>query len=67
MLVKNRMTHHPITVRPKASLHDALRIMRESKVRRLPVLDDKGKLVGIVSGEAVAVCLSLAGHEPEHP
>lgn len=49
MLVKNRMTHHPITVRPKTSLDDALRLMRESKVRRLPVLDDRGKLVGIVS------------------
>jgi len=49
MLVKQRMTHHPITVRPKTSLHDALRIMRESQVRRLPVLDDRGKLMGIVS------------------
>jgi acetoin utilization protein AcuB len=42
------MSHHPVTVRPETSLHDALRIMREAKVRRLPVLDEKGKLVGIV-------------------
>lgn len=49
MLVKERMSHHPITVRPQTSLHDALRIMRESRIRRLPVLNDKGKLVGIVS------------------
>lgn len=48
MLVKERMSHHPVTVRPETSLHDALRIMREAKVRRLPVLDEKGKLVGIV-------------------
>lgn len=49
MLVRERMTHNPITVREDTSLDDALRIMRENKVRRLPVLDKKGKLVGIVS------------------
>jgi len=48
MLVKERMSHHPITITPETSLHDALRIVREEKVRRLPVLDKKGKLVGIV-------------------
>lgn len=48
MLVKERMSHHPITITPDASLNDALRVMREEKVRRLPVLDKKGKLVGIV-------------------
>lgn len=48
MLVKERMSRHPITISPDTSLHDALRIMREEKVRRLPVLDKKGKLVGIV-------------------
>jgi acetoin utilization protein AcuB len=48
MLVKERMSRHPITVRPDTSLHDALRIMREAKVRRLPVLNKEGKLVGIV-------------------
>lgn len=49
MLVQDRMSRHPITIRPDVSLHDALRIMRENKVRRLPVLNEKGKLVGIVS------------------
>lgn len=48
MLVKERMTRHPITITPDTSLHDALRIMRDAKIRRLPVLDKKGKLVGIV-------------------
>jgi acetoin utilization protein AcuB len=42
------MSRHPVTIRPDTSLHDALRIMRESKVRRLPVLSQEGKLVGIV-------------------
>lgn len=49
MLVHDRMTHNPVTVREDTSLYDALKIMRDNKVRRLPVLDRDGKLVGIVS------------------
>ncbi|NLD42423.1 MAG: CBS domain-containing protein [Chloroflexi bacterium] len=48
MFVRDRMSRNPITVSPETSFHDALRIMREEKIRRLPVLDRKGKLVGIV-------------------
>ena len=48
MFVRDRMSARPITVTPETSLHDALRTMREEKIRRLPVLDRKGKLVGIV-------------------
>jgi acetoin utilization protein AcuB len=49
MLVGERMTKRPITTHPDTPIDDALRLMRESKVRRLPVLDKKGKLVGIVT------------------
>ena len=49
MLVGERMTRHPITVQEDERVEDALNLMRKEKVRRLPVLDAKGKLVGIVS------------------
>jgi len=49
MLVNERMTHNPITVREDTSLYDALKIMHDNNVRRLPVLSKEGKLVGIVS------------------
>jgi acetoin utilization protein AcuB len=49
VLIKERMTHNPVTIREDTSLDDALKIMRENKVRRLPVLNKNGKLVGIVS------------------
>jgi acetoin utilization protein AcuB len=48
MLVKERMSRHPITITPETSLPDALETMRREKVRRLPVLDKQGRLVGIV-------------------
>jgi acetoin utilization protein AcuB len=47
MMVKTRMTPNPITATPDMGILDALKLMQEHKVRRLPVLD-KGKLVGIV-------------------
>lgn len=49
MLVKDRMTLDAITVTPEVSVTDALRLMNERKIRRLPVLDSNRQLVGIVS------------------
>ena len=49
MLVRERMTQTPVTTTPDTSVTEALRLMREKKVRRLPVLDHKGRLAGIVS------------------
>ena len=49
MLVKERMTRNPVTVTDDTSLDEAMRIMKREKIRRLPILDDAGGLVGIVS------------------
>jgi acetoin utilization protein AcuB len=48
MLVRERMTRNLITFTPDTAVSDALRLMREKKIKRLPVLDHKGQLVGIV-------------------
>jgi acetoin utilization protein AcuB len=49
MLVRERMSHPVITIRPEASMQEALDLMRKERVRRLPVVDKKGLLVGIVT------------------
>ena len=49
MLVGERMTKRPITVDPETPFEDALHLMRREKIRRLPVVGKKGKLVGIVT------------------
>lgn len=49
MFVSERMTRNPVTILETASIDDGLHLMRQRKVRRLPVLDNAGKLVGIVS------------------
>lgn len=51
MLVQELMTKNPLTTTPDTSVPDALALMRQKKVRRLPVLDKTGKLVGIVSDQ----------------
>lgn len=49
MLVSERMTRTPVTVTPETPVTDALRLMNQRKVRRFPVVDSDGRLVGIVS------------------
>ncbi len=48
MLVKDKMSKPVITITPETSVQEALQIMREKKIRRLPVMEGK-KLVGIVT------------------
>jgi len=43
------MTPNPIIVAPEMPIAEALTLMRQKKVHRFPVVDNKGKLVGIVS------------------
>jgi acetoin utilization protein AcuB len=49
MLVKDRMTTNPVTVTPDTVVSEALSLMRQNNVRRMPVLDRKERLVGIIS------------------
>jgi acetoin utilization protein AcuB len=49
MLVYERMSKNPITITEDTPINEALQFMRDENVRRLPVLNKKGELVGIVS------------------
>jgi acetoin utilization protein AcuB len=62
------MTKQPVTVRVDGGIEDALKIMRDHGVRRLPVLDRNEKLVGIVSDKDLlyaspSPATSLSVHE----
>ena len=48
-LVKNWMTPDPICAAPDTSLPEAHQMMKDHRVRRLPVMDAQRKLVGIVT------------------
>ncbi len=49
MFVRDRMTAPAVTVPPDTPFQDALMVMQENAFRRLPVIDKKGKLVGIIA------------------
>jgi len=48
MFVKDWMTTDVITINPDDTVLDALHAMRENKLRRIPVVENK-KLVGIIT------------------
>lgn len=48
MLVGERMTERPVTVTEDTSVSRALELMKRENIRRFPVLNEEGKLVGIV-------------------
>ncbi len=49
MLVKERMSSPVITVQMDMPVMEALELMRQENIRRTPIVDKKGKMVGIVS------------------
>ncbi len=48
-LVKDWMSTDVITITPETTLPEAHQIMTTEEIRRLPVVDRNGRLVGIVS------------------
>lgn len=56
--VRDVMTPSPTTLRADESIDQALFRMREKGVRRLPIVDGRGKLTGTVSLDDLLVLLS---------
>ena len=49
VLAENVMTTDPVTVRPEDDLHDVIDRMGDEGLQRVLVVDDLGRLVGIIS------------------
>lgn len=57
------MTTPLITVTPQTTLPEALHLLLENRIKRLPVVDQSGKLVGLVGRGGILQ--ALAAHEPD--
>ena len=68
IVVGDLMTFKPITVLPSATLREVLVGMREEGVRQLPVVDEQGKLLGIITDRdlRLAVNAPLVLHDPNY-
>ncbi len=47
--VADVMTPNPITVNPRTALPEAIKKLAENKISGLPVVDEAGKIVGVIS------------------
>jgi predicted transcriptional regulator len=56
--IDNVMTADPITIHPNAPALTALRLMDENHFRNLPVVDDKGAIVGNMTHQAIIAYLA---------
>lgn len=54
MLVKNVMTKNPITIAPENSITEAKALMTKKNIGKLPVVDKKNNLVGILTKKDLA-------------
>lgn len=55
MLVRDYMTRHPLLADPEMSAVDAQRYMVEANIRRLPVVGDGKRLLGLVTRQSLLV------------
>jgi len=62
LAVSGSMSRQLFFCKPEDDLHSVERILREKRVRRLPVIDSEGRLVGIV---AVGDLVRLAEERPQ--
>jgi uncharacterized membrane protein/CBS domain-containing protein len=49
------MTRKPVTVHPESDLQRVLKLMADEQVRRIPVVDDHGRLLGIIAQADIAM------------
>jgi CBS domain-containing protein len=56
--VREAMSTPPVTVTPETSIEECCRILEESQIRRVPVVDQSGICCGIVSQADIAKAAS---------
>ncbi len=56
------MSTELISVRPTTSVEEAVKLMVNSRITGLPVVDEKGKMVGVLSEYDVIVQIAKKGH-----
>lgn len=61
MLVKDRMTRHPIIISPTTKAAEAQQIMAENNIRHLPVTGDGKRLEGLVTQTRLALKPDVLG------
>jgi CBS domain-containing protein len=67
--VRDVMTTRVVAVKPKASFKEIAGLFTQYRVSAFPVIDDDGKVIGVVSEADLLSGAQLSGapqHDPEH-
>ena len=52
------MNNKFVTVKPEDTIIDILEIVKENKISQIPVVDNEGKLIGIITKSSLVTTLS---------
>ncbi|MFX1325338.1 MAG: IMP dehydrogenase, partial [Promethearchaeota archaeon] len=63
--IKDYMTKNVISIKPGASREEALKILYESRKEKLPIIDEKGFLKGLITKKDLAPEFPLASKDQE--
>jgi len=63
LTIEGAMAKTVYSCNPQDPLATAERIMREAQIRRLPAVDEHGRLVGIISLSDIAMSATIPAHE----
>jgi CBS domain-containing protein len=64
-LVRDVMTSQPVTIQRSASVKSAAELMEQQDIGSLPVVDEGGSLVGMVTDRDIAIRAVAAGRDTE--
>lgn len=68
MIVEEIMNHEPYTLAPTNTVREALKMMREKKVRHLPIVDEEYHVLGVITERDIKEALpSSLQEEPNSP
>jgi len=65
MTIADVMTAYPEALSPESTIHKAAQLMRDQDYGVIPIVDDIGSLVGIVTDRDIVVQAIANGHGPE--
>ena len=58
VLLENMVNNKFVTVKPEDTIIDILEIVKENKISQIPVVDNEGKLIGIITKSSLVTTLS---------
>jgi CBS domain-containing protein len=64
-MVRDAMTSQPVTIEPSASVKSAAELMARQDIGSLPVVDERGSLVGMLTDRDIAIRAVAAGRDAD--